>query len=134
MSVAEEIVALRERVLGDIAAAETTAQLEEVRVAALGKKGSLTGYLRSMGQIPTEERATVGKTVNQAHHEVEAALEERKAALAAAELEASISASAVDVTLPGSRAAAGHAPSHQPHCGRDRRDLPRPGLFHRQRP
>ena len=101
MSVAEEIVALRERVLGDIAAAETTAQLEEVRVAALGKKGSLTGYLRSMGQIPPEERATVGKTVNQAHHEVEAALEERKAALAAAELEASISASAVDVTLPG---------------------------------
>ena len=83
MSVAEEIVALRERVLGDIAAAETTAQLEEVRVAVLGKKGSLTGYLRSMGQIPPEERATVGKTVNQAHHEVQAALEARKSALAA---------------------------------------------------
>lgn len=101
MTVAEEIVALRERVLGDIAAAETTAQLEEVRVAVLGKKGSLTGYLRSMGQVPPEERATVGKTVNQAHQEVEAALEARKATLAAAELEASISASAVDVTLPG---------------------------------
>ena len=70
-------------------------------MAVLGKKGSLTGYLRSMGQVPPEERATVGKTVNQAHQEVEAALEARKATLAAAELEASISASAVDVTLPG---------------------------------
>ena len=101
MTVAEEILALRERTLADIAAAGTTAELEEVRVAVLGKKGSLTGYLRSMGQVPAEERATVGKTVNRAHQEVEAALEERKAALAAAELEASMSASAVDVTLPG---------------------------------
>lgn len=101
MTVADEITALRDQVLAQIAAAETTAGLEEVRVAVLGKKGTLTGYLRSMGQLPKEERAEVGKTANLVRNEVEAAIESRRAALAAAELEASMDASAVDVTLPG---------------------------------
>ena len=61
MAIAEELAALRERTLAEIAAADTSAALEAVRVAVLGKSGTLTGYLRSMGQVPAEERASVGK-------------------------------------------------------------------------
>lgn len=46
------MAALRERTLAEIAAADTSAALEAVRVAVLGKSGTLTGYLRSMGQVP----------------------------------------------------------------------------------
>ena len=101
MAIAEELAALRERTLAEIAAADTSAALEAVRVAVLGKSGTLTGYLRSMGQVPAEERASVGKAVNAARVEVEEALAARKAALDAAELEAAMGAAAVDVTLPG---------------------------------
>ena len=101
MAIVEEVAALREQTLADIAQAADTAALDQVRVAVLGKSGSLTGYLRSMGQVPKEERAQVGKTVNEVRVEVEAALAERKAALEAAELAAAIDAAAVDVTLPG---------------------------------
>ena len=92
MAIAEELAALRERTLAEIAAADTSAALEAVRVAVLGKSGTLTGYLRSMGQVPAEERASVGKAVNAARVEVEEALAARKAALDAAELEAAMGA------------------------------------------
>ena len=101
MSIQDEVMQLRGETLASIAAAGTTDALEQVRVAVLGKSGTLTAYLRSMGQIPKEERATVGKTVNIVRAEVESALAQRKEALSASELEAQIAAGAVDITLPG---------------------------------
>ncbi|MCI8469753.1 MAG: phenylalanine--tRNA ligase subunit alpha [Eggerthellaceae bacterium] len=101
MAITEELSALRDDTLAAVAAADTTAALDEVRVRVLGKAGTLTGYLRSMGSVPKEERAAVGKAVNEARVAVEEALAARKAVLDAAELEAAIDAAAVDVTLPG---------------------------------
>ena len=101
MAIVDELAALRESTFAAISAAADTSALDEVRVAVLGKAGTLTGYLRSMGQVAKEERAAVGKTVNEVRNVVEAALEDRKRALEAQELEAAISAAAVDVTLPG---------------------------------
>ena len=101
MAIVDELAVLRESTLAAISAAADTSALDEVRVAVLGKAGTLTGYLRSMGQVAKEERAAVGKTVNEVRNVVEAALEDRKRALEAQELEAAISAAAVDVTLPG---------------------------------
>lgn len=101
MAIVDELSALRTSTLAAIEQAADTSALEEVRVAVLGKAGTLTGYLRGMGQVAKEERAAVGKAVNEVHGAVEAALEERKRALAAKELEAAIDAAAVDVTLPG---------------------------------
>jgi len=101
MSIQDEVMQLRDETLASIAAADTTDALEQVRVAVLGKSGTLTAYLRSMGQVPKEERATVGKTVNIVRGEVEHALEHRKEDLSASELEAQIAAGAVDITLPG---------------------------------
>ena len=101
MGIVDEVAALREQTLARIAEAADTAALEQVRIGVLGKAGTLTGYLRSMGQVPKEERAAVGKTVNEVREAVEEALAARKAALDAAELAAAIDAAAVDVTLPG---------------------------------
>ena len=101
MSLLENIEQQRSEALGLIAAATTTAALEQVRIGVLGKKGSLTALLRGMGQIPQEERAQVGSAVNLVRDAVEQALTERQAELGSSELEQRISASAVDVTLPG---------------------------------
>ena len=101
MSIQEELAALQAETLAAIATAADTSALDAVRVAVTGKSGTLTAYLRSMGQIAKEERAVVGKAVNDARNVIEAALEQRKETLAAAELAASIDAAAVDVTLPG---------------------------------
>ncbi len=101
MAITEELTQLQADTLAAIAAASTTAELEAIRVAVVGKSGTLTAYLRSMGSVPKEERAQVGKAVNAARVAVEEALASAKDALAAAELEQAIDAAAVDVTLPG---------------------------------
>ena len=51
MAIVEEVAALREQTLADIAQAADTAALDQVRVAVLGKSGSLTGYLLSLIHI-----------------------------------------------------------------------------------
>lgn len=101
MAIVDEVNALQSQTLAAIEAADTSAALEQVRVAVLGKSGSLTAYLRGMGQVPEEERAQVGKTVNAVRSVVEERLTSRKRELEAAELAASMDASAVDITLPG---------------------------------
>ncbi len=101
MAIVEEVNALRTSTLDRIATAADTEALEGIRIEVVGKSGTLTSYLRSMGQVPKEERAEVGKTVNAVRNEVEAALESKKAALSATELEAKMAADAVDITLPG---------------------------------
>ena len=97
MAIVEELEALRAKTLAAIEQAADTAALDEVRVRVVGKSGTLTAYLRNMGQVAKEERATVGKTVNEVRNIVEEALESRKKALAAAELEASIDAASEEI-------------------------------------
>jgi phenylalanyl-tRNA synthetase alpha chain len=96
-----DIEALKRSVLGDIAAAGSSKELEQVRIAVLGKKGSLTQVLRSMGEVPKEQRATLGALVNATREQLEEALAQRAGELQNSELEATIKAEAVDVTLPG---------------------------------
>jgi len=101
MGVVEELNEQRTQGLAATAAAEDLAALDAVRVAYLGKKGSLTGVLRGLGALSPEERPAVGKTANEVREALEEALEQRKTELSAVALEARISAGAVDVTLPG---------------------------------
>jgi phenylalanyl-tRNA synthetase alpha chain len=85
----------------DFAAATEIARLEEVKAAYLGKEGSLTALLKSLGKLPAEERKTAGATINEAKTRVELALTARREALRAQQLEAQLAAEALDVTLPG---------------------------------
>ncbi len=101
MTIIEELDSLKQRVLADISAAEDSAALEDVRIAVLGKSGTLTAYLRNMGNVPKEEKAQVGRAVNEARTAVETALEEAKKLLQQQELDAAIASDAVDITLPG---------------------------------
>lgn len=101
MALKEELEGLRDETLAAISKAETSDALEEVRIGVLGKKGSLTSVLRSMRAVPPEERPIVGKLSNEVRDVIEAALAERKTVLKAAELDAQLEGSAVDITLPG---------------------------------
>ena len=101
MSVIDDIKALHASTLDAIDSALDSDALEKIRVDVVGKSGTLTGYLRAMGQVAKEHRAEVGKSVNTARNEIEAALEQKRTELSRRELEARMSADAVDVTLPG---------------------------------
>ena len=84
-----------------IAAAGSAAELEELRVRYLGRKAELTLMLRSIKDLPPEQRGPVGKGGNEVKQVLEAQLEQRVAALDGAELDARLRSDAIDVTLPG---------------------------------
>jgi phenylalanyl-tRNA synthetase alpha chain len=91
---------LEQQILADVAAAGDDAALETVRVAALGKSGSLTALLKMLGTLPPEERKTQGPLINGLKDRVSAALASRRDALKDAALEARLNTESVDVTLP----------------------------------
>jgi phenylalanyl-tRNA synthetase alpha chain len=86
---------------GAIAAAGSSAELEELRVRYLGRKAELTQALRSVGQLPPEERGPAGKAANQIKQALEATLERRTGELEASELDRRLAEDRIDVTLPG---------------------------------
>jgi phenylalanyl-tRNA synthetase alpha chain len=84
-----------------IAAAATAVELEELRVRLLGRKSELTATLRSIGELPPEERGPVGKQANEVRQALERQLAERTEELEAAELDRRLAEDRIDVTLPG---------------------------------
>jgi phenylalanyl-tRNA synthetase alpha chain len=84
-----------------IDAAADLAALDAVRVAYLGKKGELTTRLKSLSQLPAEERPAAGQAINKAKQDVQARLNSRREDLESAALASKLAADAVDVTLPG---------------------------------
>ncbi|MGI9249149.1 MAG: phenylalanine--tRNA ligase subunit alpha [Woeseiaceae bacterium] len=92
---------LIDQAVSDIDAASDLTALDAVRVSYLGKKGELTARLKSLGQLPVEERAAAGQAINKAKQDVQQQLNERRESLEAAALEAKLAADAVDVSLPG---------------------------------
>ncbi len=99
---------IKQSSLQALEAASTPAELEELRVKILGKKGELTAVLKQMGKLSAEERPVMGQLANAVRAEVEAKLEARKAAIHAAVLEARLQSEAIDVTIPGEEVNLGH--------------------------
>jgi phenylalanyl-tRNA synthetase alpha chain len=91
---------LRAKYLGGILAAPDEAALEDLRLAALGKKGEVALLMRDLGAMSPEERQTTGKALNALKDELDSALRARKAALGDAALDARLRAEWLDVTLP----------------------------------
>ena len=91
-----------------IAQAADAAAVDELRVRFLGKKGELTGVLKSMGKLSAEERPVMGQAANNVRAAIEEKLEEAKTALKAKALEARLEAEAIDVTIPGDPVQLGH--------------------------
>jgi phenylalanyl-tRNA synthetase alpha chain len=96
----ERIDQIRQEAEAAIAAAADTQTLEEARVRYLGRKAELPNLLRTVAQLPPEERAATGKAANQARQALERAIERKGAQLATSELEARLEQDRVDVTLP----------------------------------
>jgi phenylalanyl-tRNA synthetase alpha chain len=92
---------LRADGLAAIDAAETVAQLDDVQVRFLGRRSELTGLLRSIRDLPADQRGPVGAAANRVRRELESLLGERSDALARAELQQRLERDRVDVTLPG---------------------------------
>ena len=104
----EQLEQIRQSALAALDAAATPAALEELRVKLLGKKGEMTAVLKQMGKLSAEERPVMGQLANSVRAQIEAKLEERKAAIHAAVLEQKLAAEAVDVTIPGNPVPLGH--------------------------
>jgi phenylalanyl-tRNA synthetase alpha chain len=83
--------------------ADSSADLEALRVRFLGRQGALTLLLRSLGTLPAEERPVVGAAANEAKRELEALLESRLAAAADRERRRQRAERRLDLTLPGRR-------------------------------
>ena len=97
---------LEQQILADAAAAPDEPALEAVRVAALGKAGSVTALLKTLGTLTPEERKTQGPLINGLKDRVNAALLARREALKGEALAARLNTESVDVTLPVREAAA----------------------------
>ncbi|KAA0570502.1 phenylalanine--tRNA ligase subunit alpha [Azospirillum sp. Sh1] len=92
--------ALKDELLSQVNAAADLSALDEVRVSALGKKGRITGFMKELGSLTPDERKERGQALNALKDEIAAAIDVRKADLAAAHLKARLEAERVDVTLP----------------------------------
>src|SRR5438067_10973240 len=95
-----DIVQLEQQILADISAATDEAALEAVRVAALGKSGSVSALLRTLGAMSPEERKQQGMLINGLKERVSEALGARRDVLKRAALDARLNTETVDVTLP----------------------------------
>jgi phenylalanyl-tRNA synthetase alpha chain len=89
-----------ETMLDRIAAADTLGDLESLRVSALGKAGSVTALLKSLGAMDAETRAIEGPRIHALRERVTSALSDRKAALENAELERKLATERIDLSLP----------------------------------
>ncbi|MGB7411632.1 MAG: phenylalanine--tRNA ligase subunit alpha [Sphingopyxis granuli] len=102
-----EYQAMQAQLVGDIAAAGDLDALEALRVAALGKAGSVSALLKTLGAMSPEERQERGPQIHALREAVTGALAARKAALEAAALEQRLAAERLDMTLPADTAPQG---------------------------
>jgi phenylalanyl-tRNA synthetase alpha chain len=100
MSLDSQIDTLRAELSAAIANAGDDAALDTVRVAALGKKGSVSALLASLGSMAPEERKSAGPAINGLKQEIAGLIEAKSGALKAAVLDARLKAETVDITLP----------------------------------
>lgn len=96
----QKINELKPLLLQGIEQANTLSALDEIRVQALGKNGRITALMKDLGALPVEEKKSAGQLLNVFKTDVTSALEAKKVALEAAELNAKLASETVDVTLP----------------------------------
>ena len=95
-----DLATLESAVLAQITAAADLAALDAVRVATIGKKGSVSELMSKLGSLPADERKSFGQTVNALKTRVSDALDARKATLESAALTARLANERSDITLP----------------------------------
>lgn len=97
----QDVGELVSRARAEIESSADLAQLDEVRVRYLGKKGAITSQLKQLGSLSAEERPAAGQAINRAKQSVLDAIQARRDALDGEKLAAELDAGAIDVTLSG---------------------------------
>ncbi|MCR5271868.1 MAG: phenylalanine--tRNA ligase subunit alpha, partial [Lachnospiraceae bacterium] len=104
----ERLKKIKEDTLAKIQSSGDLENLNDVRVAVLGKKGELTSLLKSMKEVAPEDRPAFGQMVNQARTEIESALEDAMKMMEEKQLEFKLKNEVIDVTLPSKKLKTGH--------------------------
>ncbi|MFC3883179.1 phenylalanine--tRNA ligase subunit alpha [Bacillus songklensis] len=97
----ERLQELQQEAIVKIESANDLKELNDVRVAYLGKKGPITEVLRGMGKLSAEERPVMGALANEVREAIASSLEAKQALLEEAEVERKLASETIDVTLPG---------------------------------
>jgi phenylalanyl-tRNA synthetase alpha chain len=100
----DSLIAEARQLVGDAGSQDA---LESVRVELLGRKGRLTGVLKSIGALPAEQKPAAGQAVNKAKQTVQGLIDERRVLLDNAALAEKLQSDALDITLPGNGTGAG---------------------------
>jgi phenylalanyl-tRNA synthetase alpha chain len=107
MIMTDDLLKLKSDTDAALAAASDLRAWDAVRIAVLGRNGSLTGLLKELGKVAPEEKRARGAALNELKDALTAAIEARKLALEGAALEARLANERMDVTLPPRLAPAG---------------------------
>ncbi|PRO64959.1 phenylalanine--tRNA ligase subunit alpha [Alkalicoccus urumqiensis] len=97
----ERLQELHDEAVTKIAAAQSRKELEDIRVAYLGKKGPITEVMKGMGRLSAEEKPVVGQKANEVRQSVQKLIEEKEGTLKRAEVQKQLEEESLDVTLPG---------------------------------
>lgn len=97
----QQLENIRQNSLQQIEAAKTPAEIDEIRVSVLGKKGQVTAILKQMGKLSAEERPVMGALANEVRETVEKAIETKLESLKKELLEKQLIEEELDITLPG---------------------------------
>ncbi|GIR46293.1 MAG: hypothetical protein CM15mP55_2690 [Hyphomicrobiales bacterium] len=96
----DETGAVETRIMDAIAAATDLSALEDVRVAALGKKGEVSALLKTLGGMNADDRQRLGPVFNQLKIRVTEAVQSRRATLEAEDMSRRLASETLDMTLP----------------------------------
>ncbi len=103
-----EIEQLGRQAVADVATAGTPDALEHLRVKLLGKQGSVTALLKSLGAMPADQRKVAGEAINRAKESIAEAIAARRAQLDKTGMHSRLASERIDVTLPGRRGERGN--------------------------
>ncbi len=99
----DSLETLRGELLDRIQQANSEQELEQLRISALGRSGSVTARLRGLRELPAEERPRAGEALNQLRRELETSLDERLAAVRSHAKAQALKDDRIDISLPGTR-------------------------------
>ena len=105
----EELEKIRQEAQKSLAMSENLDAVNEIRVAILGKKGSLKEILKGMKNVPAEERPQVGQMVNEVRVQIEEAIADAQKTIERKVQEQRLASETIDVTLPSKRLPKGHS-------------------------
>ncbi len=97
----QKLKQLQTEAISKVDVATDLKELNDIRVAYLGKKGPITEVLRGMGKLSPEERPKMGKLANEVRGKISEKIEDRKIVLENEAIEKKLAAETIDVTLPG---------------------------------